>query len=98
MRLKHAIGNREADMPDPATSLELAQEREHLTRADRDIAAGEERIARQRELIGHLQSKGLSVAEAEALLETLSQTLLSWRDHRALILDRIAHLESKPDG
>lgn len=76
---------------------DLAMERQHLTKADSDIAEGEERIARQVELMAGLRHKGHGAAEGERLLETLRQTLQSWRNHRETILRTIARLEGR-DG
>lgn len=78
--------------------LDLATEREHLAKADRDIAEGEERIRRQAELIERLREGGHSLSEAERLLATLTQTLQLWRDHRDEILRTIARLESRRLG
>ncbi len=74
--------------------LDLATERDHLAKADRDIAEGEARISRQVELIGRLRENGHSVSDAEELLATLRQTLQAWQDHRTEILRTIARLES----
>ena len=75
--------------------LDLATEREHLAKAERDIAEGEERISRQAQLIERLREGGHSLSEAQALLATLTQTLQTWRDHRDEILRTIARLESE---
>lgn len=72
---------------------ELATEREHLAKADRDIAAGERRIADHMLLIERLRDAGHETAGAEDLLVTLRQSLAVWRDHRVEILRRIEHLE-----
>ena len=78
--------------------LNLATEREHLAKADRDIAEGEMRISRQVELIEKLREQGHSVSEAEGLLSTLERTLQTWRDHRAEIVRTITRLESEELG
>lgn len=75
--------------------LDLATERQHLVKAEIDIAAGERRIARQAELVARLHLGGHNTVQAEALLETLRETLLSWRDHRDVIRYTIARLESE---
>ena len=85
-------------MDDLARDLELARERDSLAKADRDLAEGEERITRQIALVERLRRDGHSVMEAQRLLETLQQTLQIWREHRALIVQRIAHLESLAIG
>lgn len=74
--------------------VDLATEKEHLAKADRDIAEGETRVARQAELIEHMRTgSGHGVWEAERLLETLKGTLQAWRDHRSAILRTIAGME-----
>jgi len=67
-------------MPDPAI------EREHLSKAERDIAEGEERISRQMILIDRLRQDGHDVAGAERLLVILQETLAVWQAHRDEIL------------
>src|SRR3712207_408701 len=83
-----------ATAPLNTAMLDLATEREHLAKADRDIAEGEMRISHQVELIERLRKAGHSLSQAEALLSTLQQTLQAWRDHRSEILRTIARLES----
>lgn len=78
--------------------LNLAEERRVLAKAERDIAEGEARISRQAALLERLRRGGRDVARAEALLETLRQTLRAWQAHRAEILRTIARLESEASG
>ena len=73
--------------------ITLEIEREHLARADRDIAQGEARVAAQIELVERLRSIGHGPGAAEALLATMRQTLQAWRDHRDEILRIIERLE-----
>ena len=61
-------------------------EREHLGKAERDIAEGERRITRQMVLIERLKQEGHDTAEAEKLLLTLRETLAEWQTHREEIL------------
>ena len=61
-------------------------EREHLGKAERDIAEGERRITRQMVLIERLRQDGHDTAEAEKLLLTLRETLAEWQTHREEIL------------
>jgi len=75
---------------------DLEAEREHLARADRDIAAGERRISAQELLIERLRRDGHDTGEAERLLVTLQQSLETWRGHRDLILQAIDRLERTP--
>ena len=74
---------------------DLAREREDLVKADRHIAAGEQRISHQCELIESLRRKSQQVLQAESLLETLRQTLQTWQEHRLEIVRRISYLESR---
>jgi len=72
---------------------DLATERQHLAKADRDIAEGEARISHQAALIERLREGGHRVSEAEELLAVLQQTLQAWQDHRAEIIRTIVRLE-----
>ncbi len=75
--------------------VDLATEREHLVRADRNIADGDARVRRQIELIQRLAPNGVyGLAEAKTLLRTLQDTLAAWRVHRENILNAIARLET----
>jgi hypothetical protein len=78
-----------------AEETELDFERANLRKADRDIAAGEKRIARVHTLIGHLTGRGLETGEAERTLLLLETTLTGWIVHRELIRARIDYLEHK---
>jgi hypothetical protein len=69
--------------------VDLAKERADLAKADADIAEGETRIEEQRRAIEKLRSDGHNTAQAEGLLEVLMTTLNAWRDHRALIVERL---------
>ncbi|MCB8820905.1 hypothetical protein [Microvirga rosea] len=71
-------------MPDSAI------EREHLSRAERDITEGETRITRQMLLIERMRLDGHDVSEAERLLLTLQETLAAWQAHREQILLELA--------
>jgi hypothetical protein len=69
--------------------MDLATEEQHLAKAERDIAEGEARIARQADLVGRLQDTGQDASAAQELLISLQQTLGLWQDHRAEILRAI---------
>ena len=71
-------------MSDPAI------EREHLSRAERHIVEGEERITMQMLLIDRMRKDGHDVREAERLLLTLRETLVAWQGHRSQILLELA--------
>ena len=74
---------------------DLATEKDHLAKAERDIVEGEERVERQAELVGRMRGAGQDVSLAEALLRTLCETLQQWKDHRDEILRAIARLEGQ---
>ncbi len=74
----------------------LTIEREHLAKADQDIAEGERRITAQALLIERLREYKHEARDAEALLLTLRQTLEAWKAHRDEILRVIARLERTP--
>jgi len=69
-----------------ATMTDPNVEREHLAKAERDIAEGERRITKQTLLIEKLREDGHDVTEAEKLLQTLQETLTEWEAHRDEIL------------
>ena len=77
------------------SSKELARERGDLEKADRDIIEGTQRLDQQRDLIARLAGQGHETGQARALLENFQQMLEMWRDHRVLILKRIAILERR---
>lgn len=86
-------------------SAELERERQALTKADTDIAEGQERMGRQVALIARMRLKEIDPGEGERLLALLGETLSQWEQHRVLIVERIAYLEGKeslprsvPDG
>ncbi len=72
---------------------DLQREREDLILADRHLAAGERRITEQTLLIQRMTEQGFNTAIAEDLLRLLEETMVTWRDHRQLILDAIARHE-----
>ena len=74
---------------------DLDMEQAHLVKADRHIAEGERRVAQQVELVDRARRDSRADSSgAEQLLETLTQTLQTWRDHRATILRTIADIRS----
>lgn len=75
--------------------LTLAEEREHLAKANRDIGEGERRVAAQQALIVRLRQEGHPVEQAERLLTTLRETLAAWIGHREEIARMIARLEDE---
>ena len=73
-----------------STMPDMQQEREHLAKANRDIADGERRVAEQIILIQQMTEKGQDTALAEECLRNLEQTLEQWHVHRRLILEALA--------
>lgn len=73
--------------------MDLATERQHLAKAELDLAEGRARIDQQAELVRRLRDAGQDVVAAEGLLALLEQTLEAWADHRDIILKAIARLE-----
>ena len=71
----------------------LQREHEDLVLADRHLAAGEQRIAEQIALIQTMTKQGYDTALARDLLRLLEETMVTWREHRQLILDAIARHE-----
>lgn len=79
-------------------AAELNSERDVLQRADRHLSEGEQRIARQTKLASRLREGGHDTIEAERLVAVFQETLREWREHRALIVQRIAVLEARLAG
>ncbi|MBV8919677.1 hypothetical protein [Bradyrhizobium sp.] len=82
-----------ADRSTARIALELEGEKRLLVKADADIEAGWTRLRNQQVLLSSLQAAGDNTREAERLVHLMEQTLVEWRRHRALIEQRIAHLE-----
>lgn len=74
-------------------ALRLDRERRDLALADRHVAEGERRIARQFSLLRQMSGTGFDTALARDLLRLLEQTLATWQEHRRLILATISRLE-----
>ena len=71
----------------------LQQERADLGMADKHIADGERNVTEQELRIERLRAHGRDTSAHENMLATFRDVLEQHRFHRALILDRIAHLE-----
>ncbi|MBV8577293.1 MAG: hypothetical protein JOZ58_19910 [Acetobacteraceae bacterium] len=71
---------------------DLAAERAHLAKANRDIAEGEKRIIAQIHRLECLRHDGHETDQAELLLVNLQQTLAVWKTHRDLIVQEIKQL------
>jgi hypothetical protein len=70
--------------------MERATELKHLKKAEADIAKGRERIERQIELIERMRQDGHDPGTANALLETMRQTLAVMEEHRLLIMKELS--------
>lgn len=75
---------------DPAEQLRL--EKTLLIKADKDIQEGWQRLRNQQQL-RDLEAGGHDSKQAERLVQLLKQTLIEWERHRALIEERINHLQ-----
>ena len=73
----------------------MHDENEHYALAKRHIAEGEERIARQREIVERRRSMGLGAAQSESLLEIMECSLGLMRDHLSLIEQELARIAEK---
>jgi hypothetical protein len=71
----------------------LSIERDHLAKADDDIADAERRITVQMLRIDRLREGKHDTLEAEKLLTALQRTLDMWNEHRTEIVREIARLE-----
>ena len=66
---------------------------EHLNQARRHVAEGEQRISRQKELIGELRRGGHSTEDAENFLRTLEGLQVSHVQGRDRVEAELAALE-----
>jgi two-component system, chemotaxis family, protein-glutamate methylesterase/glutaminase len=82
-----------ADKSTARIASELEGEKRLLMKADADIEAGVTRIRNQQDLLSSMQAAGENTREAERLVHLMEETLVEWQRHRALIEQRIAHLE-----
>lgn len=82
-----------ADRSTAKIASELDGEKRLLVKADADIEAGLTRLRNQQDRLSSLQATGENTRESERLVHLMEQTLVEWRRHRALIEQRIAHLE-----
>ena len=65
----------------------MARRREHLQHNGERLAACEDRVRRQRELVSDLQTRRQSSMQAEFVLETFERCLVLIRDHHARMND-----------
>ena len=76
-------------------SQEIRTEMAVLRKADLDIRVGRARLLDQQNRLIELQARGCPTREAERLVELMQQTLLEWERHRALVVQRLAHLQNQ---
>ncbi len=69
---------------------DLAMERRHLLQADRHIAEGSARIARQELLIETMKSRRQYTGDGLRTLHLMRETLALMAAHREMILDVLA--------
>jgi hypothetical protein len=72
----------------------LEAELRMLDRADRDVEAARERVARQRAIVKRLEELKADVSLPLELLQTLQDTVTALEGHRSLIMARIVQLRS----
>jgi hypothetical protein len=82
----------------PSSADLLGLERQHLSRAELDIAQGWTRLHHQQDLVSHLHATGRDIREAERLLLLMEGILVQWERHHALIEQRVAYLQKKTSG
>jgi len=63
--------------------------RQHLEMADRQIAEGNKRIAKQKAIIAELKRDGHDIRKAEGLLQTLLDSQALHETHRRTILEQL---------
>lgn len=79
-----------------STMPDLQFEREQLVLADRHVAEGEARLAKQRRLVEQMAEKGQDTAQAERMFRDFGAVLEQFYIHRQLILDAIARGGTAP--
>jgi len=70
--------------------MDRKTEVEHLSRADANISAARQRIARQLRLIARLEEGGHELTTAQAILRTMRNSLELMEEHRRAIKREIA--------
>jgi hypothetical protein len=73
---------------------ELRAEKALLVKSENDIGRGRQRLRNQENLLLELRADGHDTEQAERLVELMKETLAEWERHHAMIVDRIAYLES----
>ena len=74
---------------------ELTKERAELHKTEREIADAEHRVGHQALLVEKLRSGGRETGKAELLLASMRELTSLLHEHRKLILQQIARLETR---
>lgn len=74
---------------------EIAEERATLVRAGRNIADGQIRMRKQRDLLDRMRARRLDTREAERFAHNLGETLEQWERHHEMIVKRLTYLEGQ---
>jgi arginine repressor len=69
--------------------VDRSLEERHLALIDRLIAEGEERLARQHNLVERLKAQGQDTTQGKSLLDSIADRLNTARVRRLLILERL---------
>jgi hypothetical protein len=69
-----------------AARLRISELRQELARANSHIREGQERIARQAELVRGLDANGQDTTDAELLLHTMNEAVNAMDSHRQHIV------------
>ena len=72
--------------------MDRTSELEHLRMADANIAAARDRIERQISIVTRLTEGGHEVTTAQAILQTMMNTLNAMEEHRRAIEKEIARI------
>jgi hypothetical protein len=69
--------------------------RDELAIADRDVTEGQERIARQAEVVCELRADGHDTSDAQNLLRVMQQSLDAVTAHRQQIVRELASIQGE---
>ena len=74
--------------------MDVEREREHLTEADRHIAAAKRQVERQKNVVEKLAQNGHNTRIAKSLLDAMERGLEAFEQHREVIVEMIKTLEA----
>ncbi|MFE1598713.1 hypothetical protein [Methylobacterium sp. ID0610] len=66
----------------------------HLSLAEKHLIEGQQRVDDQRLRIEEARRNGVNIESAEKYLATLEEIMTTWREHRNLIVARLAALDA----